>query len=139
MFGLKPGNHKKPHYYSIDGEEPRPIVTADIFQWIGSHGIDLSIKTMGNHQSVWNAIPTVSVELQKEKSSLLIASGGLANQQVQEVDRLIELMEILRTGTDIDAIPPTYSTAITIWGMRREDWINLMNPWLVRANKKELK
>ncbi|KIM24576.1 hypothetical protein M408DRAFT_26872 [Serendipita vermifera MAFF 305830] len=128
IFNLPPGNHTKPYRYTFAGQAAGEIVTADLMKWAQDHGNLVNLRTASNHRTVWNRASSLHRYLERHRNRLATA-GNDHTVDLQELDRVIELLNILVKGIDIDAQPPTHNEAEDIWRMRKEEWTGLIALW----------
>jgi hypothetical protein len=134
IFNMPAGLHERSIYYQVSGSNSRrPMTTEFLFKWARSldNGLRLNLKTARNHQTQWNrAVPAIRY-LKTRKAILETRNPPLVGdaEGLAEILRVLELLEILVDGRDIDASPPTHSTADQIWKMGLEEWKQMINAY----------
>jgi hypothetical protein len=134
IFNMPAGLHERLIYYHVPGSNVRrPMTTEFLFTWARSldNGLRLKLKTARNHQTQWNrAVPAIRY-LKTRKAILDTRNPPLAGdaEELAEILRVLELLEILVDGRDIDAAPPTHSTADQVWKMGIEEWKKMINAY----------
>lgn len=133
IFNIPAGLHERQFYYRVPGSnDKRAIKTEFLFMWARSidEGLHLNLKTARNHQTQWNRATSAIRFLKTRKAILearILGPEVGDGDELAEVARVLELMEILVDGRDIDTLPPTYSTASEVWKMGVEEWKQLIS------------